>query len=109
MTELSRPAKAAFHQRPADALVLARRVNGQRPEQQRGSAADGDRPKSDRADDHILVGRDKGQLRQPGAALAQAVGGLSEAPWPKGAIVESFDEVVLIVRLGRHLENWLEH
>ena len=74
------------------ALVGERRIDGERPEQQRAApAADADRREAHGGDELPVDRADAAEGREPARALAQPVGGAREAAGPEGARVQGGD------------------
>src|SRR3546814_2879175 len=79
MPGLLRGFEAVAHQRLADAAALQSRLDGERSEQDRRRAGDGDRPVADRGEEAVVVGdRGEAEFRQRIEMLAQPVDGLAD-------------------------------
>ena len=75
----------------ADAAIAKRRLDRQRPEQQRLGLADPHRRQPHRSDQQRADPRGERQIEAVRHLLAQAVGGLGVAPGAEGALVQPLD------------------
>ncbi len=80
------------------------------PRSSAGVSADRDRPVPDRSGEEIAVGCDEGEFRDHLAPFAQTMGRLRVTAGAERPVVEGFDGVSLVRRLGRkgkrHFEHW---
>ena len=81
----------ALDQRLADAVLAERRLDRERPEQQRRRRADTDRRQPHRADEQRADAGGERQFEPVVGALAQPIGGLGEAAGTEGALVQALD------------------
>lgn len=107
--KLARALKTPIHQCTADSLVAPRRVDGEWPEQQRARLTDRDRPMPHRPGNETAVRRDKRELGNHVAALAQAMRGFRVSPRPERAIIEGLNGGGLVRRFERQSERGFEH
>ena len=91
MPSLPRVRQRALHQRKADPAVAERRLDRERPEQQRRRLPDPHRREPHRADQQRADARGEGQSEIVPDALADAVGGARIAPGTEGALVQPLD------------------
>ena len=81
----------ARDQRRADAALAERRLDRQRPEQQRRRLADADRRQPQRADQQRADARGEGQIEHMAPALADAKGAAGIAAGAEGALMQPLD------------------
>ena len=102
-------AERAIEQRAADPAAAERRLDRQRPEQQRRRVADADRQLPDRADQQRADAGGKGQLEQMIDMLAQPVCAQHETAGTEGAFVQTLDGLRVIGGLGQDGKGQIGH
>src|SRR5579862_1943105 len=103
-----------FLQRPldqglADAALAERRLDRQRPEQQRLGFADANRRQPHRADQQRAGARGKRHVEPVRHLLAQAIRGLGVAAGPERALVQAVDRRRVLGGLGQDGERQIVH
>src|SRR3546814_3714040 len=85
----------------SDLAALQSRLDGERSEQDRRRAGDGDRPVADRGEEAVVVG-DRGEVefRQRIEMLAQPVDGLADAVEAEGTVEEGRNKCGVLRALG---------
>jgi hypothetical protein len=87
-----RPVEARPHQGASDPLPAPRRVDGERPEEERRCRAEPDRPVADRPDHPLALAGDEAQVHDGGDADPVAVGCLAEPVGAERPVEQGFDE-----------------
>jgi hypothetical protein len=105
----ARVGERACDQRTADAALAERRLDRERPEQQRRRLADADPGEPHRADQQRADARRERQRERMRTALADAVGGFGVAPRAERALVQPLDRVRVVGRLGTNGQGKIAH
>lgn len=92
-------------QRTADTLPLPRRVDRQRPQQERRPGVEPDRPVADRAHQRGAGAGHVAELGQRGDTVAIAIGGLAPAVRAEGPIQKGLDLRPVVRAFGRDGEH----
>src|SRR3546814_10311067 len=93
----------------SDLAALQSRLDGERSEQDRRRAGDGDRPVADRGEEAVVVGdRGEAEFRQRIEMLAQPVDGLADAVEAEGTVEQGRNQRGVLRPLGRSEEHTSE-
>src|SRR3546814_20410076 len=85
----------------SDLAALQSRLDGERSEQDRRRAGDGDRPVADRGEEAVVVGdRGEAEFRQRIEMLAKPVDGLADAVEAEGTVEHGRNQRGVLRRLG---------
>src|SRR3546814_7928890 len=85
----------------SDLAALQSRLDGERSEQDRRRAGDGDRPVADRGEEAVVVGdRGEAEFRQRIEMLAQPVDGLADAVEAEGTVEQGRNQRGVLRPLG---------
>src|SRR5262245_17809104 len=106
---LLRIRQRVVEQRTPHAAASERRLDRQRPQQQRRRIADADRQLPDRADQKRANPRGEGKVEQVIDMLADAIGAQHEAAGAEGTLVQALDRVGVVRLFGQDGQGKITH